>query len=239
MAHSRGVLTILAAALLAILAWSALAAPEDYSPAAAFSLAASATFPIYYDAEPDARGCSAFHFGVWEKRRLHPYYGAYTARYFVNVTAGHCKDLNYVMIQQRFWLNFYNLWLYASMKPMRDSGAFLSLQWTTPRAQTVLMPATVPPYDGEPLAIVGYANELLTNRLCHALPEDRGKGRFRCTREIGPGASGGPVVNMRGEVVGVVTHVVPRDWAQGFYTRIEAVRALLEESLPNGQDWGE
>jgi hypothetical protein len=55
---------------------------------------------------------------------------------------------------------------------------------------------------------------------------------------INPGNSGGPLLNQRGEVVGVITQKVADGEGLGFAARMDKLKALTREIDPSGGFWG-
>jgi serine protease Do len=55
--------------------------------------------------------------------------------------------------------------------------------------------------------------------------------RIQINASVNPGNSGGPVVNMRGEIVGVANALLPAGQGLGFATPARAIQALLD-SIP-------
>lgn len=100
----------------------------------------------------------------------------------------------------------------------------------TDRLLPALSLAGEPAAVGEPVAVVG-TPALLTENVTVGIVShlDRGGGRFGLDAAINPGNSGGPIVNEKGEIVGIaVAKIVGTGYeGLGFGVKLEVVKGFL------------
>lgn len=117
-----------------------------------------------------------------------------------------------------------------------DTPQDLAALDTTPRLTAATLPiATVPPRVGEWIVVVGNpfgAGIVATIGIVSAAPGAIAtaalSGKLQINAAVNPGNSGGPVCNLRGEVVAVASALVPGGQGLAFATPAAAVHALLE-----------
>jgi hypothetical protein len=119
-------------------------------------------------------------------------------------------------------------------------GSFTFAEAVSPTADIAILPAlsqlpeglaltTDPPRVGEPVYAIGSPLGLpntLSNGIISAIRNDLASPMLQITAPISPGSSGGPVINMRGEVLGVATASIRAGQNLNFAVPSRIVQAL-------------
>jgi len=115
----------------------------------------------------------------------------------------------------------------VSAVPDEDLALIATDSNVFPALSLAASPAAV----GEPVAVVGSPALMVENVTVGIVSHiDRGGGRFGLDAAINPGNSGGPIVNEKGEVVGIaVAKVVGMEYeGLGFGIKLDIIRGFLE-----------